>query len=140
MGTFFAFLLGVIFFYVFRIKSISSFRQKDDNMKRGIIDSGYEIRSDPTNGECRPEEDSDPDVIIVGAGVAGAALAYTLGKVSFMFLSLVFHKVAFYFILFFLFKSRWANRSPEFTENINEYRMKVKTGYFWKTYKLGNHE
>ncbi|KAI3451891.1 hypothetical protein Pfo_008556 [Paulownia fortunei] len=80
VGTFFAFLLGVIFFYVFRLKSIESSRQKNLNMKRGMIDSGYEIRSDPTNGESRPEEESDPDVIIVGAGVAGAALAYTLGK------------------------------------------------------------
>ncbi|KAI3462661.1 hypothetical protein Pfo_019324 [Paulownia fortunei] len=33
-----------------------------------------------TNGECPPEEESDPEIIIVGAGVAGAALAYTLGK------------------------------------------------------------
>lgn len=31
-------------------------------------------------GECR----SDSDVIIVGAGVAGAALAHTLGKVVFI--------------------------------------------------------
>ncbi|KAF2295656.1 hypothetical protein GH714_033436 [Hevea brasiliensis] len=30
----------------------------------------------------RPEDDSGPDVIIVGAGVAGAALACTLGKVD----------------------------------------------------------
>ncbi|KAG7020623.1 hypothetical protein SDJN02_17309, partial [Cucurbita argyrosperma subsp. argyrosperma] len=31
------------------------------------------------NGECKPD-DADADVIIVGAGVAGSALAYTLGK------------------------------------------------------------
>ncbi|KAK6152811.1 hypothetical protein DH2020_012450 [Rehmannia glutinosa] len=42
--------------------------------------SGYQIWSDPTNGESGPEEEFDPDIIIVGAGVAGAALAYTLGK------------------------------------------------------------
>ena len=29
----------------------------------------------------RPQNDGAPDVIIVGAGVAGAALAYSLGKV-----------------------------------------------------------
>ncbi|XP_022855568.1 squalene monooxygenase-like [Olea europaea var. sylvestris] len=33
-----------------------------------------------TNGRCRPEVDGSTDIIIVGAGVAGAALAYTLGK------------------------------------------------------------
>lgn len=33
-------------------------------------------------GECRSEKrNGDADVIIVGAGVAGAALAHTLGKV-----------------------------------------------------------
>ncbi|KAK6117410.1 hypothetical protein DH2020_048866 [Rehmannia glutinosa] len=42
--------------------------------------SGYQIWSDPKNGESGPEEEFDPDIIIVGAGVAGAALAYTLGK------------------------------------------------------------
>lgn len=38
----------------------------------------------------RPEMDKNTDVIVVGAGVAGAALAYTLGKVCifpFLFLS-----------------------------------------------------
>ncbi|KAG5245754.1 squalene epoxidase [Salix suchowensis] len=33
-----------------------------------------------TSGECRSSNVSDVDVIIVGAGVAGAALAHTLGK------------------------------------------------------------
>lgn len=39
-------------------------------------------------GECRSfNPDGDADVIIVGAGVAGSALAYTLGKVfSFQYL------------------------------------------------------
>ncbi|KAH6803606.1 oxidoreductase family protein [Perilla frutescens var. frutescens] len=79
--AFLAFLLGFTFFFVFRLKGIDSSRGKnDDSMKRGMVDTGYEIRSDPTNGELRPDEESDPDVIIVGAGVAGAALAYTLGK------------------------------------------------------------
>ncbi|GJS34839.1 squalene monooxygenase-like protein [Tanacetum coccineum] len=34
------------------------------------------------NGECRSVDDDDDDVIIIGAGVAGAALAHTLGKAS----------------------------------------------------------
>ena len=33
------------------------------------------------NGTCQPETAGSTDVVIVGAGVAGAALAYTLGKV-----------------------------------------------------------
>ncbi|XP_023546518.1 squalene monooxygenase-like isoform X1 [Cucurbita pepo subsp. pepo] len=37
------------------------------------------ISSSATNGECR-SVDGDADVIIVGAGVAGSALAHTLGK------------------------------------------------------------
>ncbi|TYI82550.1 hypothetical protein E1A91_D05G228600v1 [Gossypium mustelinum] len=32
------------------------------------------------NGECRSADGSDADVIVVGAGVAGSALAHTLGK------------------------------------------------------------
>lgn len=39
-----------------------------------------------TNGRCRPEVDGSTDIIIVGAGVAGAALAYTLGKVILRFI------------------------------------------------------
>ncbi|PIN13039.1 Squalene monooxygenase [Handroanthus impetiginosus] len=78
LGTFFALLSGVIYFYVFRLKITK--RQRNHKMKHEMIDSGYEIRSNLKNGECRPEEESDPDVIIVGAGVAGAALAFTLGK------------------------------------------------------------
>lgn len=80
VGTFFAILFGIILVYVIRVKSTE---QKNRDRGCGVSDIGYEIRSDPTNGECRSEKESDPDVIIVGAGVAGAALAYTLGKVSF---------------------------------------------------------
>ncbi|XWS25474.1 hypothetical protein CRYUN_Cryun27aG0071200 [Craigia yunnanensis] len=39
------------------------------------------VKSVPAiNGECRSADDCDADVIIVGAGVAGSALAHTLGK------------------------------------------------------------
>lgn len=35
------------------------------------------------NGKCQTEDDAgSAEIIIVGAGVAGAALAYTLGKVK----------------------------------------------------------
>ena len=44
------------------------------------------VKSVPAcNGECRSADGSDADVIIVGAGVAGSALAHTLGKVFFFF-------------------------------------------------------
>ena len=33
------------------------------------------------NGECQEDIARNPDIIIVGAGVAGSALACTLGKV-----------------------------------------------------------
>lgn len=36
------------------------------------------------NGECGSQTNDDFDIIIVGAGVAGAALAHTLGKVIFI--------------------------------------------------------
>lgn len=42
------------------------------------------------NGECRSANAADADVIIVGAGVAGSALAHTLGKVRQSFLFLFF--------------------------------------------------
>lgn len=38
----------------------------------------------PENGECRPEVAGNTDVIIVGAGVAGSALACTLAKVIYL--------------------------------------------------------
>ncbi|KAK4477432.1 hypothetical protein RD792_016653 [Penstemon davidsonii] len=74
VGTLFASLFAAVFIYVLRLRS----HRIKKNEK--VIDTGYEIQTNPTNGEIRPVEDSDPDVIIVGAGVAGAALAYTLGK------------------------------------------------------------
>ena len=42
------------------------------------------------NGECRSANAADADVIIVGAGVAGSALAHTLGKVRQIFFHFVF--------------------------------------------------
>jgi len=43
---------------------------------------GSIIRTSPENGNHHQEISETTDVIIVGAGVAGAALAYTLGKVE----------------------------------------------------------
>ncbi|KAK3030451.1 hypothetical protein RJ639_039208 [Escallonia herrerae] len=74
VGTFFASLLGSFLLYVLRQKTAAKHRKRDQ------FQSGqhYQIRNDPTTGEGGPHSGSD--VIIVGAGVAGAALAYTLGK------------------------------------------------------------
>lgn len=55
---------------------------------------GISMRTEPlktvltSNGECGSADASHADVIIVGAGVAGSALAHTLGKV---FLSFSLH-------------------------------------------------
>ncbi|KAK3021923.1 hypothetical protein RJ639_045217 [Escallonia herrerae] len=74
VGTFFASLMGFFILYVLRQKTTAKHRRRDQFQSR----QHYQIRNDPTTGECLP--DSGSDVIIVGAGVAGAALAYTLGK------------------------------------------------------------
>lgn len=50
------------------------------------------------NGECRSADGSDAGVIIVGAGVAGSALAHTLGKVLFRFISFPFPSTYFAFL------------------------------------------
>ncbi|XP_075492780.1 squalene monooxygenase SE1-like isoform X2 [Primulina tabacum] len=78
VGTVSAFTMGVVLFYVLRRKTVESLRKRD--RESATVDNGYEIRSEQMNGERSPDEGSDPDVIVVGAGVAGAALAYTLGK------------------------------------------------------------
>ncbi|GAA0150219.1 oxygenase [Lithospermum erythrorhizon] len=74
LGTILATLLGIIGVYVFFLKKNGA---KNNN------DIGASTTTTTTNidGECRSGEHSgNADVIIVGAGVAGAALAYTLGK------------------------------------------------------------
>ncbi|KAL8154058.1 hypothetical protein V2J09_011818 [Rumex salicifolius] len=52
------------------------------NRKEGSSDgANYDLkRFAASAGECRSNAAGDADVIIVGAGVAGSALAYTLGK------------------------------------------------------------
>ncbi|TQD69685.1 hypothetical protein C1H46_044782 [Malus baccata] len=48
-----------------------------------------------------PEIEKSTDVVIVGAGVAGAALAYTLGKVIIISPFLYLHNL--HFLVFYLF-------------------------------------
>lgn len=63
-------------------------KKKDASNRRALLESRSEsVKSiATTNGECRSDNSSDADVIIVGAGVAGSALAHTLGKVIYLFL------------------------------------------------------
>ncbi|KAL6993898.1 Squalene epoxidase 1 [Sarracenia purpurea var. burkii] len=84
VGTFFAFLLGSILLYILRRNATAKADKRRDRHPYGPGGAVDEIRNDcvrvPTNGEVRPERGPEADVIIVGAGVAGAALAHTLGK------------------------------------------------------------
>ncbi|XVF59217.1 hypothetical protein PTKIN_Ptkin07bG0257400 [Pterospermum kingtungense] len=74
VGTYLVSLLGFAFLFFLR-----------SNKKGKKKDSGeFKLQTNAVNGsdigECSPEYGSGDDVIIIGASVAGAALAYTLGK------------------------------------------------------------
>ncbi|XP_021274179.1 squalene epoxidase 3-like [Herrania umbratica] len=78
VGTFLVSLLGFVFLFILR---------HNNNSRKKKIEKGsreFKIQTDAVSGteigECWPENGSSTDVIIVGAGVAGAALAHTLGK------------------------------------------------------------
>lgn len=70
LWTFFASLLGFVLLYTLRRNS-NKRTTTNKNFPEECAKEGF------ADGECRP---SDTDVIIVGAGVAGSALAHTLGK------------------------------------------------------------
>lgn len=75
-ATFFASLFAFLLFHLLRHK----------NSQYTNTTGSFYIRDDPTKPECRPDDivsttGSHSDVIIVGAGVAGASLAHTLAKV-----------------------------------------------------------
>lgn len=65
LGTVVATLLGFALFYSLKGKK----KSVDSSMKSS------------ENRTCKSDSGKNTDVIIVGAGVAGSALAYTLGKV-----------------------------------------------------------
>ncbi|GMP31193.1 hypothetical protein CsSME_00005509 [Camellia sinensis var. sinensis] len=84
VGTFFASLLGFLLLYILRSRNATV---KPDNRPDHHHHHAFdEIRNDcvrsSINGQPPPDGGPDTDVIIVGAGVAGAALAHTLGKVT----------------------------------------------------------
>ncbi|KAJ6930255.1 squalene monooxygenase SE1-like [Populus alba x Populus x berolinensis] len=57
-------------------------KKKEQRANKDLLEARSESVNSiaTTSGECRSSNVSDVDVIIVGAGVAGAALAHTLGK------------------------------------------------------------
>nr|AYN44138.1 squalene epoxidase [Tripterygium wilfordii] len=72
-GTFFASLLGLLLLCIFRFN--------DKQRKATIKGSNATLKTtSSTRGDYSPDTGSGIDVIVVGAGVAGSALAYTLGK------------------------------------------------------------
>ncbi|KAK7861070.1 squalene epoxidase 2 [Quercus suber] len=78
LWTFFASLFGFVLLYIIRPNNYANNRKlKKKNSPQQRVDS-----NSFTDGEFRHVNgcDSGTDVIVVGAGVAGAALAYTLGK------------------------------------------------------------
>lgn len=74
---FMASLLGFVFLYDFNAKkrNRANLMEEKTNGFLKVSQNGISLRPE-TSGN------NNNDVIIVGAGVAGAALAYTLGKVS----------------------------------------------------------
>lgn len=70
--------IAVIWFYIPR----SGCRSKDETNDPATTST---TTTTVYNGESRSKDGNDDiDIIIVGAGVAGAALAHTLGKVLFL--------------------------------------------------------
>lgn len=75
LGWILASVLGLVALYRTLVK-------RNDDRRSALVEKRSECVKSVmvSNGECR-STDGDVDVIIVGAGVAGAALAHTLGKV-----------------------------------------------------------
>ncbi|KAL6277486.1 hypothetical protein ACE6H2_021087 [Prunus campanulata] len=86
LWTFFASLLGFVALSVLRRRNYGNGMAKDrskvqknkNNTNKSLVSEQCVKSSD--EGEFRPVNGSGTDVIIVGAGVAGAALAHTLAK------------------------------------------------------------
>lgn len=96
LGWILASVLGLFAFYYMVYLVV---RREEENNRRAFSEQRSDsVKTIPaTNGERRSDDDCHVDVIIVGAGVAGSALAHTLGKVI-----LFFPVSAFFFTLHFL--------------------------------------
>ncbi|KAL6211877.1 hypothetical protein ACLB2K_017100 [Fragaria x ananassa] len=75
-GAVIASLLSVVFLY--------TLPGKMKNVIASVKTQNGKLLKSYGNGMCLPAEiGTSPDIVIVGAGVVGSALAYTLGKVTF---------------------------------------------------------
>lgn len=74
VGAFFACLSGFLILFILR-------RRNSNNEKKLMEEDDRTTTTYKTQNDDRPDDREDVDVIVVGAGVAGAALAHTLGKV-----------------------------------------------------------
>ncbi|KAE8701707.1 Squalene monooxygenase [Hibiscus syriacus] len=76
------YLLGFILVSITTLVALCGVVSKRRKVNGIVSSTGTDsLKSVPTiDGECRSTDACDADVIIVGAGVAGAALAHTLGK------------------------------------------------------------
>jgi len=90
LWTFFASLLGFLLLDTLRRNSNTHGDKRTTKKKNFPEECAKESSAD---GECRPVNVSGTDVIIVGAGVAGSALAYALGKVKFYFQKEILHLI-----------------------------------------------
>ncbi|KAK9163597.1 hypothetical protein Syun_004499 [Stephania yunnanensis] len=81
VGALVASLLGFLFF--FNLHDRRRRRWDSGEEELGFDQIRDECVKSAANGECGSDKMSAVDVIVVGAGVAGSALAYTLGKIQF---------------------------------------------------------
>ncbi|XP_056161134.1 squalene epoxidase 3-like isoform X2 [Syzygium oleosum] len=80
VGTLLASVLGLVLLYVLRRRNGDA-RAKVPRKDGGYVTTREASPRDSANRDCSPENGfGAADVIIVGAGVAGSALAHTLGK------------------------------------------------------------
>lgn len=70
-----------LLFYFFSFRDGLKSNENNNTIDSKSVDDGA-VQIPPLNQGRRAEMSSESDVIVVGAGVAGAALAYTLAKVS----------------------------------------------------------
>ncbi|KAG8645780.1 hypothetical protein MANES_10G091832v8 [Manihot esculenta] len=71
VGGIIASVLGFLLLY--RSRGMKKTKESRENMRDEVVKSSEQV-------VCRSENSISTDVIIVGAGIAGSALAYTLGK------------------------------------------------------------
>ncbi len=90
--TFFASLFGFVLLYIICRNNNANNRK----LKKKTFPEEQCDKNSSTDGECRHVSGSD--IVVVGAGVAGSALAYTLAKVHFFFF---FKRKNFFFFYFY---------------------------------------